>query len=76
MGNVDLVILAGGKGTRIKKFSNYPKPIIRFNNLYFLDYVIQNYSIYNFKNIYVLAGYKGMHIKKIYSKRKCIRSMY
>lgn len=70
MNNVDLVILAGGKGTRIKKFSNYPKPIIRFNNLYFLDYVIQNYSIYNFKNIYVLAGYKGMQIKKIYSKRK------
>ena len=70
MKNIDLVILAGGKGTRIKKFSNYPKPIIKFNNLHFLDYLIQNYTIYNFKNIYVIAGYKGMQIKKIYSKRK------
>ena len=32
MNNTDLVILAGGKGTRIRKLSNYPKPIIKFNN--------------------------------------------
>ncbi len=70
MNNLDLVILAGGKGTRIKKFSNYPKPIIKFNNLHFLDYLIQNYTTYNFKNIYILAGYKGHQIKKIYNKKK------
>ena len=70
MRNIDLVILAGGKGTRIKKLTNYPKPIVKFNNLYFLDYLIQNYSVYNFKNIYVLAGFKGMQIQKIYEKRK------
>ncbi len=70
MKNLDLVILAGGKGTRIKKLSNYPKPLVKFNNLHFLDYLIQNYSIYNFKSIYILAGYKGDQIKKIYNKRK------
>ncbi len=70
MNNLDLVILAGGKGTRIKKFSNYPKPIVKFNNLHFLDYLIQNYTTYNFKNIYILAGYKGNQIKKIYSRKK------
>ena len=70
MKNIDLVILAGGKGTRIKKLTSYPKPIEKFNNLHFLDYLIQAYAIYNFKNIYVLAGYKGMQIKKIYKKRK------
>ena len=67
-----LVILAGGKGTRIKKFSNSPKPIIKFNGLYFLDYLIQNYSIYNFKNIYILAGYKGKQIKNIYKQESLI----
>ena len=70
MKDIDLVILAGGKGTRIRKFIDCPKPLIKFNNLYFLDYLIQNYSILNFKNIYILAGYKGIQFKKIYSKRK------
>tara|TARA_B100001250_G_C19811296_1_gene795828 strand:- start:533 stop:1723 length:1191 start_codon:yes stop_codon:yes gene_type:complete len=70
MKNLDLVILAGGKGSRIKNFTNKPKPIVKFNSLPFLDYLIQNYALYSFKNIYVLAGYKGSQIKKIYSKRK------
>ena len=70
MNNIDLVILAGGKGSRIKKLTNKPKPIVKFNNLHFLDYVIQNYALYDFKNIYVIAGYKGSQIKKIYSQRK------
>ena len=70
MKNLDLVILAGGKGSRIKNFTNKPKPIVKFNSLPFLDYLIQNYTLYNFKNIYVLAGYKGSQIRKIYSKRK------
>ena len=69
MANIDLVILAGGRGTRIRELSNYPKPIIKFNNLYFLDYLIQTFSIYNFKNIFILAGYKGSQIRKIYSRR-------
>ena len=69
MKKIDLVILAGGKGTRIRKFSNSPKPVIKFNNLYFLDYLIQSYSTYDFQNIYIIAGYKGNQIKKIYSKR-------
>ena len=70
MKDLDLVILAGGKGSRIKNFTNKPKPIVKFNSLPFLDYLIQNYTLYNFKNIYVLAGYKGSQIRKIYSKRK------
>lgn len=69
MNKTDLVILAGGKGTRIKKLSNYPKPIVKFNNLYFLDYLMQNYLLHNFKNIYILAGHKGKQIKKKYHKK-------
>ncbi len=70
MKNLDLVILAGGKGSRIKNFTNKPKPIVKFNNIHFLDYLIQNYTLYNFQNIYVLAGYKGDQIRKIYNQRK------
>jgi len=47
MTNIDLVILAGGRGTRIRKLSNYPKPIIKFNNLYF--FIITDYEWKYFK---------------------------
>ena len=50
--NIDLVILAGGKGTRIKEFlGNYPKPMIKFNNKHFIQYLLNCSSKYNFKRI-------------------------
>ena len=70
MEKIDLVILAGGRGSRIKNFlNNYPKPLLKFNKLFFLDYLIQSYSKYNIENIYILCGYKGYQIKKVYEKR-------
>ena len=60
MKNIDLVILAGGKGSRIKNFlHNKPKPMLKFNNIYFLQYIINNFSKYQFKKIYILTGYKS-----------------
>ena len=60
MKNIDLVILAGGKGSRIKRFlHNKPKPMLIFNNIYFLQYLINNFSKYPFDNIYILTGYKS-----------------
>jgi NDP-sugar pyrophosphorylase family protein len=39
--NTDLVILAGGKGTRIKDLlGKYPKPMLKFNNKHFFQYVL------------------------------------
>lgn len=64
---LDLVILVGGYGTRILKYTkNLPKPLIKINNREFLNYIINHYSKYCFENIYLLAGYKGNLIKKIY----------
>ena len=47
--DIDLVILAGGKGSRIKKFlGNYPKPLLKFNKKHFIQYILNTYSKYNF----------------------------
>jgi len=63
---IDLVILAGGKGTRIKKFlGKYPKPMIKFNSKHFIQYILNNTSKYNFKRIIILCGYR---YKKIFKK--------
>ena len=79
--HIDLVILAGGKGTRIKNLlGQYPKPMIKFNSKHFIQYIINNISKYSFKRIIILCGYrhknnfKKYHNKKInFNKVICIR---
>ena len=71
MNKVDLVILAGGKGTRIKHLlTDKPKPMAKFNGKYFIEYIIQNLSRYNFENIYILTGYKSKIIFKNFNNKK------
>ena len=63
----DIVILAGGKGTRLKGYTgSLPKPLVKVSGYHFLDYILFTISKYCFKNIYIIAGYKGGHIKKKY----------
>ena len=68
---IDLVILAGGKGRRTKNFlNNRPKPIVSFNKINFLQYLLNLYSKYNFKKIYILTGYKSKFIISKYHKKR------
>ena len=63
----DLVILAGGKGTRIKKFLNgKPKPLIKILGYNFLDYILFQLSKFFFQNIFIIAGYRGNFIRLKY----------
>ena len=62
---LDLVLLAGGKGTRINKYlKGHSKPMIKINDQVFLSLIIKYFSKYIFGNIYILAGYKGKEIKE------------
>tara|TARA_B100000989_G_scaffold298957_1_gene291408 strand:+ start:33816 stop:34985 length:1170 start_codon:yes stop_codon:yes gene_type:complete len=70
MKKCSLVILVGGKGTRISKFSKgTPKPLIKFNNIPFLDLILNYYSKFNFQEIILLAGYKSEYFKKKYHNK-------
>ena len=63
---IDLVFLAGGKGTRIKKYLNGdPKPLVKINNISFIEILLRYYSKYITGDIYILAGYRGWKIKNI-----------
>ena len=65
LNKLDLVILAGGLGSRISKLTkNKPKPLIKFKNKYFLSYLLKHYSKYPFEKIFILAGYKGDQVSK------------
>ena len=66
---IDLVILAGGKGKRLKSITKnkVPKPLVKINGTPFLDYLLKNLSKYNIDKIFILCGYKGNQIvMKIY----------
>ena len=64
MKNLDLVILVGGRGTRLGSMTKkIPKPLVKVNGIPFLQHLINFYSKFNFQNIYLIAGYKGNKIK-------------
>tara|TARA_B100000579_G_scaffold382854_1_gene352318 strand:+ start:5612 stop:6814 length:1203 start_codon:yes stop_codon:yes gene_type:complete len=68
--NIDLVILAGGKGTRIKDFlGKYPKPMIKFNNKHFMQYLLNCHSKFNFKRIIILCGFKNKIFFEKFNKK-------
>ena len=68
---MDLIILCGGKGSRLGSLTKkIPKPLIKIGTRPFLYYLIKYYQRYNFKKIYLLAGYKGNQIKKYFNKKK------
>ena len=65
MSNIDLIVLCGGRGSRLKHVTNrVSKPMIKIGNISFLRHLINYYKKYNFQNIYLLAGYKGRLIFK------------
>ena len=62
----DVVILVGGLGTRLGSITKKtPKPLIKINNVAFLDQLICKLIKYNYKNIYLLCSYK----KKLFFKK-------
>lgn len=68
--NITAIILAGGRGSRINKItSKKSKVLIKFNKKTLLTLIINNLSKYNFKEIIILAGYKGSQIKKKYHNK-------
>ena len=68
--NTQVLILAGGRGSRINELTNkQPKPLIKFENKDLLGLIVRNLTKYNFKEIIILAGYKGLQIKRKYHNK-------
>ena len=67
----DIVILVGGRGSRISKLTKkIPKPLIKIGSRSFLDQLICKLIKYNFKKIYLLCSYKKDIFFKKYHRRK------
>lgn len=62
-----VVILAGGKGTRISEESHLrPKPMIEIGGKPILWHIMKTYCHYGFKEFVICCGYKGQMIKEYF----------
>lgn len=62
-----VVILAGGKGTRISEESRYrPKPMVTIGGKPILWHIMKHYSLYGFHEFIICCGYKGHMIKEYF----------
>ena len=67
---IDLVILAGGMGTRISGYlKSIPKPMFLFDKIPFIQHLINHFHKYPFNNAFILAGHKGNKIYKVYNNK-------
>ena len=63
-----VVILAGGKGTRIQEESLIkPKPLIEIGSKPIIWHIMKTYSHYGFKEFVICCGYKGYLIKEYFA---------
>ena len=67
----DLVILVGGRGSRLGKLTNItPKPLIKINNIPFVEHLLLKVIKFKFRHIYLLCSYKKEKFFKKYHKKK------
>lgn len=63
-----VVILAGGKGTRISEESQFkPKPMIEIGDMPILWHIMKIYSYFGFHEFIICCGYKGYMIKEYFA---------
>ncbi len=61
---LDLVILCGGRGTRLGKLTTKtPKPLLKIKNIKFIEYLINFYKKFDIDQVFLLTGYKNSHFK-------------
>lgn len=65
------VILAGGKGTRLRPLTHKtPKPLLTIKNRTILEYVVEYLKSYGIRDLIITIGYRGEQIKTYFGDGK------
>ena len=69
--DVDLVIMAGGKGTRLEPFTKIlPKPLIPINEKPIIDYIIDKFVEIGIKKVSLTINYKSRLLVSYFEEKK------
>lgn len=69
-----IVILCGGKGTRLKELTEeIPKPLVEIGGMPIVWHIMKIYSNYGFNDFILCLGYKGEAIKRYFKDYKAIK---
>lgn len=69
--NIPLVIMAGGKGTRLYPYTQIlPKPLIPIGDMPIMDHIIARFGNYGVRDIYMVLNHKRNMIKAYYNETK------
>lgn len=69
--NIDVVVLCGGMGTRLKGIlGDNPKPMAKIDERPFLDILVGYTATFGFKRFILCAGYKAESIQEYYKSKK------
>ena len=63
----EAIILCGGKGERLRPITNdFPKPLVKINNIPILHYVVEHLKQFDIRNINIACGYKSSVLKEAF----------
>ena len=65
---VEVVIMAGGRGERLKPYTTVlPKPLIPINNKPMLEHILSNFRIFNLENFHLILNHQANLIKSYFN---------
>ncbi len=65
-----IVVMAGGKGTRLKPYTNIlPKPLLPINDKAIIEHIIDNFIFYGAKKFYISINVKNYIIKAFFREK-------
>tara|TARA_B100001123_G_C15344266_1_gene1036293 strand:+ start:3253 stop:3945 length:693 start_codon:yes stop_codon:yes gene_type:complete len=71
-----VVILAGGRGTRLSEYTKLiPKPMVKINNKPIIVYIIEHFYKHGIKDVIIAGGYKQKIIKNYFIKKKLFKDI-
>ena len=74
-GQVKVVILAGGRGTRLAEETHaVPKPMVRIGPRPILWHIMRHYAAYGHREFIVALGYKGYVVKEYFANYRAHQS--
>lgn len=66
-----VVVMAGGKGTRMEPFTNVlPKPLVPINEKPVIDHIIEKFNKNKFNDFYITLNYKSKILKAYFREKK------